>query len=198
MYNGSHQEQNGCACGLLVMSCPDSKAARWAHVGPTWRRQDPRWANMGPREFAVGCRDGWYVVRSENRWCRRWRSLSFSCFRLGRLIKALVRNPPWAHGFTEPDLDPGNSRKEYILYCKRHKSVKCNFCAYKDDFVFNSKFASRRICYDKSAALFLELWANEFNAGESESLQILKTRLSKQISVSVINQLFGTPFTKMN
>ena len=32
---------------------PDSKA-RWAHVGPTWSRQDPRWANVGPAKFAVG------------------------------------------------------------------------------------------------------------------------------------------------
>ena len=30
----------------LPILIPDSKA-RWAHVDPTWSRQDPRWANVG-------------------------------------------------------------------------------------------------------------------------------------------------------
>ena len=36
-----------------IYASPESKA-RWAHVGPTWSRQDPRWAKMGPTKFAVG------------------------------------------------------------------------------------------------------------------------------------------------
>ena len=38
-----------------VLQYPDSKA-HWAHVGPTWSRQDPRWANVGPTKFAVWIR----------------------------------------------------------------------------------------------------------------------------------------------
>ena len=38
---------------LDTYSIPDSKAC-WAHVGPTWSRQDPRWANVGPTTFAIG------------------------------------------------------------------------------------------------------------------------------------------------
>ena len=42
---------------------PDSKA-HWAHVGPTWSRQDPCWANLGPTKFAVGayCSQAWGSV----------------------------------------------------------------------------------------------------------------------------------------
>ena len=36
---------------------PNSMAL-WAHVGPTWSRQDPRWANVGPTKFTVGDSQG--------------------------------------------------------------------------------------------------------------------------------------------
>ena len=32
---------------------PDSRVC-WAHIGPTWSRQDPRWSNVGSTKFAVG------------------------------------------------------------------------------------------------------------------------------------------------
>ena len=47
-----------CSPGCVVHTkctgmTPDSMA-RWAHVGPTWSRQDPHWANVGPTKFAFG------------------------------------------------------------------------------------------------------------------------------------------------
>ena len=50
----------------LLQGYPDNKA-RWAHVGPTWSRQDPRWANVGPTKFAVGLDMLWGVLYQVSR-----------------------------------------------------------------------------------------------------------------------------------
>ena len=67
---------------VLLSSChrwcqiPDSKA-RWAHVGPTWSRQDPRWANVGPTKFARIC--WWFIYPRSSGLLWHWDKHTIKC-----------------------------------------------------------------------------------------------------------------------